>query len=293
VQSRSLTRMPIRGWPIRGWKEIAVGVGRSIGEDRVLALAAGATFYAMLALSPALAAGVSLYSLFADARRIAEALAALAGVLPSGALDVIRDQLTRLAAKPTSALGVTFLVSLGVSLWSANAGTKAVLDALNVVYGIREKRGFVKLNLVSLTFTFGTILFALLAFAATIVLPVALDFLGLQAVTQALLQLARWPLLFAAVCLALGVLYHWGPSRAHGKWRWATVGSIIAATLWLVVSVLFSWYAANFAKYNETYGSLGAIVASMMWVWLSTVAVLLGGEVDEQIEKQTDEGGRP
>lgn len=277
---------------MRAWKDIALGVRRSIDEDRVLALAAGSTFYAMLALSPALAAGVSLYGLFADPAEVPDQVAALDVVLPASVIEIVHDQLARLAAKPKGALGLTFLISFSLSLWSANAGTKAVLDALNIVYGAREKRGLVRLNLVALTFTFGAVLFVLLAFAATVVLPLALGFVGLKEETEAMMKLARWPLLFLAVCLALAVLYYWGPCRARPRWRWLTAGSVIAATLWLVVSVLFSWYAANFANYNETYGSLGAIVAFMMWVWLSTVVVLLGGEIDEQIEKQAGERTR-
>jgi membrane protein len=269
-------------------KDVVLRLYRSVDDDRVLALAAGATFYAILALSPALASGVSLYSLFADARTIAGHLTAFEGFMPTGALEVMRDQLTRLAARPAGTIGVTFLVSLALSLWSANAGTKSVLDALNIVYGHREERGFFKLNVVSLAFTAGALLFALLAIAATVVLPVMLDVLGLKGITDTLLRLARWPLLYLAVCLALAMLYYQGPCREQPKWRWVSAGSIVAATLWLVVSILFSWYAANFGKYNETYGSLGAIVAFMVWVWLSVVVILLGGEVDEHLEEEVD-----
>lgn len=269
-------------------KDGVLRIYRSVEDDRVLALAAGSTFYALLALSPALASGVSLYSLFADARTIAGHLATFDGFMPTGAIEVVRDQLTRLASKPAGTIGVTFLVSVGLSLWSANAGTKAVLDSLNIVYGHREKRGFFKLNAVSLAFTAGTLLLALLAVAATVVLPVLLDVFGHKTITDTLLKLARWPLLYLLVCLALAVLYSFGPCRERPKWRWVSAGSIAAATLWLVVSILFSWYAANFADYNETYGSLGAVVAFMVWIWLSVVVVLLGGEIDELLAEAVD-----
>ncbi len=277
--------------PVQRFKEFGLRFYRSVDDDRVLALAAGSTFYAILALSPALASGVSLYSLFADARSIAGHMATFDGFMPTGALEVMRDQLTRLAAKPAGTIGLTFAVSLCLSLWSANAGTKALLDALNIVYGHREKRGFFKLNAVSLAFTAGTLLLALTALAATVVLPLMLDALGLESVTPTLLKLVRWPLLYVIVCLALAVLYYLGPCRDQPKWRWVSAGSVVAATLWLVISILFSWYAANFGNYNETYGSLGAVVAFMVWIWLSVVVVLLGGEIDEHMDEWVDERG--
>jgi membrane protein len=274
---------------IQRFKEFVLRFYRSVDDDRVLALAAGSTFYAILALSPALASGVSLYSLFADARSIAGHMATFEGFLPTGALEVMRDQLTRLASRPAGTIGLTFAVSLCLSLWSANAGTKALLDSLNIVYGHREKRGFFKLNAVSLAFTAGTLLLALMALAATVVLPLLLDALGLLSATPTLLKLARWPVLYVIVCLALAVLYYLGPCRDQPKWRWVTAGSVVAAALWLMISILFSWYAANFGKYNETYGSLGAVVAFMVWIWLSVVVVLLGGEIDEHMDEWVDD----
>jgi membrane protein len=273
--------------PARGWKDILFRVYANIGHDRVVAIAAGVTFYSILALFPAIAALVSLYGLFADPSSIATHLDSLSGVLPGGAVQVIGDELHRLTTQRNDTLGITFLVGLATALWSANAGMKSLFDALNLVYNEPEKRGLIRLNLVSLAFTGATIGFVMLALAAMIVLPFAFNYLGLGALTAQILRWARWPALFVVVAFGLAVLYRYGPSRAEPRWRWITWGGALAALLWLAASVLFSWYAANFGNYNKTYGSLGAIIGFMVWMWLSTIVILLGAEIDAEMEHQT------
>jgi len=273
--------------PARGWKDIVWRVYEEFGQDRVMSVAAGVTYYALLALFPAVAALVSVYGLFADPATIRDHLDALAGVLPGGALEVIRDQVTRISSNGEGTLGLSFVVGLLVSLWSANAGMKAIFDALNIVYDEEEQRGIVALNLQSLGFTLGAIAFMLLALAGIVVLPIALDFVGLGAAVEWLLTIARWPVLLGVIVLGLAVLYRYGPSRDRAEWKWVTPGSLIAAVAWVVVSMLFSWYVANFGSYNETYGSLGAIIGFMTWIWISSVVVLLGAEINAEIEHQT------
>jgi membrane protein len=270
------------GIAARGWSAMKA-IYQRVSNHRVLALAAGSAFYAVLALSPALAAGVSVYGLFADAKRIASLVGELSSVLPDAVTAVLRDQLQRLAEQPRSTLGLTLAASLALSLWSANRGTKAIIDALNIVYGVSERRGFVRLHLVSLAMTAGTVLVAVLAVAATVVVPLAMAYIGFDAV----LAVARWPLLYIVVTAGLAALYFLAPHRASPDWRWVIVGSAVASTLWLVSSLLFSWYAGNFAHYNKTYGSLGGIVALLMWLWLSTVVVLLGAEIDAEMEQRS------
>lgn len=273
--------------PPRGWKDILIRTYRSLSEDRVFALAAGVTYYILLALFPGLAALVSIYGLIADPADIERLLASLAGTIPSEAIAIIGGQLHHLAAQDQKALGFAFFGGLLVSLWSANAAIKALFDALNVVYGEREKRNFIKLNALSLGFTAGMVLFMVLAMIGIVVVPAVLDFLQLGGASEVLLNILRWPALLAVVVLALALIYRYGPSRADARWRWITWGSIAAALLWLVVSMLFSWYAGNFGNYNKTYGSLGAVAAFMVWSWLSTTVVLLGGELNAEIEHQT------
>ncbi len=273
--------------PAKGWKDILWRVWGEIQKDRILAVAAGVTFYTLLALFPAIAAFVSIYGLVADAATISQHLATLSGLLPGGALDVIGEQVKRISSQGSQTLSLTLAGSLLFSLWSANAGMKAMIDALNIAYEEDEKRGFIKLNLVSLAFTLGAMLFMMLALAAIVVIPIVLKFIGLGTVAEVLISLSRWPLLLVAVAFGLALLYRFGPSRARARWRWVSWGSGVAAVLWIAVSVLFSWYAANFGKYNETYGSLGAVIGFMRWFWMSTIVILAGAELNAEIEHQT------
>ncbi len=269
----------------RGWTAGLQQIYDGISEHRILALAAGMTFYSLLAIFPALAALVAIYSLFADPSAIAAHLDSMSGILPGGAIDIARDQLTRVASKGQQALGWTFLAGLVVSLWSANAAMKSLFDTLNIIYGEREARGFVMLNIVSLAFTLAAIVFGLLALAAVVILPVVLNHLGLPGRTDVLLRAGRWPGLFIALTISLSVIYRYGPYRRSARWRWISWGSVIAAVLWLAASALFSWYAANFGTYNQTYGSLGAVIGFMTWLWISATAVLVGAEVDATLER--------
>ena len=273
--------------PWAGWKDILHRAFNKILEDRILALAGGVVFYSLLALFPAIAAGVSCYALFADAGTIAHHLSSLSDIVPSGVLDIVRDEITRMAAKSDGRLTLGFLVGLAIALWSANAGMKALFDALNIVYDEREKRGFIRLNLISLLFTVCAILGALLALAAVVVFPLILARLGWSSFDAPVIAYLRWPVMFFLLLLALTVLYRYGPSRRPAKWRWISVGSTFASLGWLVVSSLFSWYLANFANYNATYGALGAVVGLMMWMWLSALVVLIGAELNSEIEHQT------
>jgi membrane protein len=277
--------------PPPGWKDILGRVYARIWECRVVAVAAGVSFYALLAIFPAIAALISIYGLFADPATIASHLDSVSSFVPGGAIEVIRDEMNRVAAQGARTLGLAFVVSLGVSLWSANAGIKALFDALNIVHGEKEKRGFARLNLVSLGFTLAAIFFLLLALALIAVMPVALQYIGLESATEWVLKIARWPLLLMTVSLALSVLYRYGPSRSEPRWRWVTWGSVIAALLWIAISLLFSWYAENFGSYNKTYGSLGAVVGFMTWIWLSTIVILVGATIDAEMEHQTLGGG--
>lgn len=273
--------------PPRGWMDILVRTYRSISEDRVTALAAGVTYYILLALFPGIAALVSIYGLIADPRDIGKLLSSLAGTIPRDVIDIIGGQLTFLASQDEKALGFAFFGGLLASLWSSNAAIKALFDALNVVYGEKEKRNFFRLTVLSLTFTAGMILFLVLALIGIVVVPAILDLLYLGRMGEVLINILRWPAMLAVVVLALAVMYRHGPCRAEARWRWLSWGSVAAAILWLLVSMLFSWYASNFGNYNKTYGSLGAVIAFMMWTWLSAVIVLMGGELNAEIEHQT------
>jgi membrane protein len=276
-----------RDIPARGWKDILLRTYRGISEDRIMALAAGVTYYVLLALFPGLAALVSIYGMIANPADIERQLANLAGTIPAEAIEIIRGQLSRLAAQDQRALGLAFFGGLLVSLWSSKAAVSALFDALNIVYGEKERRSFFRLTILSLLFTAGMILFLVLTLIGIVIIPAVLNFLNLGGVGPLIISLLRWPALLALVVLGLAVLYRYGPCRENARWRWITWGSAAAAILWLVVSMLFSWYTANFGNYNKTYGSLGAVAGFMVWSWLSASVVLLGGKLNAETEHQT------
>ena len=277
----------------RPWRDIVARVYGRITEARVLLVAAGVTFYALLAIFPAIAALISIYGLFADSSSVASQSDAASGFLPGDAVDILREQMERIA-QARGTLGFAFLIGLLISLWSANGGMKALFDALNVVYGEKENRSFIWLNIMSLSFTVAGIVFLIVAVALVAVVPLMLNYLGLENAMQWLFTIARWPLLLLAVAVALALIYRYAPSRAEPKWRWITWGSAFAAVAWIVLSLLFSLYAANFASYNRTYGSLGAVIAFMTWMWLSATVVLVGAAIDAETERQAvpDSGNR-
>jgi membrane protein len=276
--------------PSRSWKEILTGTYNSISDDRVMAVAAGVTFYGLLAIFPAIAALVSLYGLVADPLVIRGHLEQLSSLLPGGAIEVVGDQIQRVSEAGTGTLGISSLVSLAIAIWGANAGVKAMFDALNVAYGAKEERSFIKLNLVSLAFTVGAIVFAIIALSTIVVLPIVLKYVGLDATFEALLRYGRWPLIWLVVALALAFLYRFGPTDSlDPKWHWITWGSAMASLLWIAASALFSWYASNFGSYNATYGSLGAVIGLMTWMWISATVIIMGAELNSEIEKAADE----
>jgi membrane protein len=274
--------------PWAGWKDILWRTYEEISADRLLLIAGGVVFYALLATVPAITALVSVYGIVSTASSLGAQLSFLADVMPATAYQLISDQVVRIAGNNDGKLTFAFVLGLGLALWSANAGMKAIFDALNVVYDEDEKRSFVALNAISLCFTLGAVLVLVLMLSAVVVLPLVLAVLGFAAERQAgWLPLLRWPALFVLVMLGLAVLYRFGPSRRRAKWRWVSVGSLFATTAWLAISLLFSWYLSRFADYNATYGSLGAVIGLMMWLWLSTTVILVGAELNSEIEHQT------
>jgi membrane protein len=273
--------------PAMGWKDILYRVKDEISGDRIGTIAAGTTFFVLLALFPALGALVSLYGLIADPVTINEHLNDLRGYLPAAVLDLVGQELTRLEQTRTGALGVGFVGGLLVALWSANSGMKALFDALNVAYDETEKRGFFKLNLVSLGFTLGGLVFFILVLNVVIGVPLILNLLPLGAAGNLLVAVVPPIVLFAVAIFVIAVLYRYGPSRTQAQWRWVTPGSVAAAVVWVAASFLFSWYLANFADYSATYGSVGAIIGVMMWIYISMWIVLAGAELNAETEHQT------
>jgi membrane protein len=281
----------------RDWKEIAKRVYKALGDDRLLAVAAGIVFYGLLAFFPAITALVSFYGLLADPNSIRDHLSLASGILPAGGFDILREQVDRILSKGGRQLSFAFLFGTAFAIWSANAGMKAMMDALNVIYNVPETRGFIRLNAQSLALTIGAITLLLLAIGAVVVFPLVLAFLGLSSqdssFINSFLPLLRWPILFFGLLLALAVLYRFGPSPHGARWRWITPGSALASVLWIIGSALLSWYLANFANYDATYGSLGAAIGLMTWMWMSSIVILLGAQLNNTLDTWNDHRDKP
>jgi membrane protein len=273
--------------PPRGWSDILWRVLYAISSNRVLSTSGGVAFFALLAAFPAIAAIVSLYGLFADASTIGRHLSLLSGFLPAGVLQLIADQVTLISRQGNETLGTAFVVSLLIAVGSANSGMAALFDALNVVYDEEEKRSLMRFYATTVLFTLAGIIFVIVAIAGIVVLPLVLRLVGLAATTEWLIAILRWPILLAIIMVSLACIYRYGPSRKDARWRWVTWGSVVGALLWIAASMLFSWYVATFDSYNKTYGSLGAAIGFMVWLWISAVIVLLGGELNAEMEHQT------
>jgi membrane protein len=273
--------------PWRGWKDILWRTYAEMQSDRLLSIAGGVAFFILLAIFPAITALVSAYGLYFDASTITNNLSLLADIVPANVLSIVHEQAQRIAANSGRTLSLGIVVGILVSLWSAMSGVKAMIDALNVIYEQQEGRNFFKLSLVALVFTLGGFATLLLAIAGVIVLPLVLAPIGLGSAAGTLTRFGRWPALLLVLLIGLAVLYRYGPYRRAARWQWVSVGSVFAAVTWIIASYLFSWYLASFANYNATYGSLGAVVGLMMWLWISTIVVLLGAELNAEIEHQT------
>jgi membrane protein len=272
--------------PRRGWKHTLKRVYAEVGEHRVMAEAASVTYYALLAIFPAIASLISLYGLIADPVTIYKHLSAMDGLVPDGGMQIMSDQIKALTSAPHQALGFGFAIGLLTSLWSANAGVKSLFDALNSVYQERETRSFFRLTWLSFAFTLGALAFIILALFAVVAVPAILDYVGLGAITATLLEFGRWPVMMTAVMGFLELTYYFGPSRSKIALRWISWGSAFAGVTWIGASAAFSYYAAHFGSYNKTYGSLGAVVGFMTWIWISTIIVLVGAELNAELSAQ-------
>jgi membrane protein len=273
--------------PPRGWRDISWRVFWSISKDRIFSTSGGVAFFALLGVFPGIAAIVSMYGLFADTGTIGKHLFLLSGFLPAGALQIIGEQITLISRQGNETLGTAFVVGLMIALASANSGMSALFDALNVVYDEREKRSLTQFYATTFLFTIAGICFVIVAIAGVVLLPLVLKFVGLASRTEWLLSVLRWPVLFLTIVVSLACIYRYGPSRRGARWRWVIWGSVVGAVLWIAASMLFSWYVASFDSYNHRYGSLGAGVGFMVWLWISAVIVLLGGELNAEMEHQT------
>lgn len=273
--------------PPKGLRDVFWRIVQEFGEDRVALISAGVSFYLLLALFPALAALVSLYGFVADPSDIGTYIGVLQLVLPPGSYGLIADQLHALSLQKASTLSIGFAIGLVSSLWSAANGIAALFDAMNIAYGETEKRGFISRTLLRLGFTLAALLFAIALIVAIGVVPAVLAILRLDQWVEVLTLVARWPALLLMVTLGIILLYRYGPSRERAKLRWLNWGAVFSALLWLAASWIFAFYLDHFANYNATYGALGTVIGLMVWVWISTIILILGAMINAELEHQT------
>jgi membrane protein len=284
-EGRGATRPSQFRW--RDWKAVLLRVYDNITYHNLFLIAAGVAFYAILALFPAIAALVALYGVVANAADIAQQLETVRRFVPADAYGLIEAQLVQLTSAGEQKLGFTSILAMLFALWSARAGVYGLVTGLNVAYSEVDERSLAKSTLLTLALTALLLVVVIAAILAIVVVPAILQIIDLESDAAWIAALVRWPILLAAVMTGIGVLYRYGPDRKQARVQWISWGSAIATGVWLLGSLLFSFYVANFANYNATYGSLGAIIGLLMWFFIGAFIVLLGAELNAELEHQT------
>ncbi len=273
--------------PSKGWWDIAWRVKEQLATDNVSIVAGGLALFGLLSVFPSLAAAVAIYGLVASPEQIAAQAQAFSGLLPEAGMSILTNQLNELATRSSNTLSIAAIVGVLLALWSARRGMVALITAMNVAYNEHERRGFIRGTALALVFTICGVLGFIVVVALAIAVPVVLGFLHLGPATQWLLLVVRWALLWWMAVLALSALYRFAPHRSKARWRWLNVGSRIAATVWLAASLLFALYVRNFDSFGQTYGAIGSVVILLTWFYISAFVVILGAEINSELERQT------
>ena len=273
--------------PPRGWWDILWRVIKRLGTDNVTLVSGGLAMYALLSVFPGLAAAVFFYGLMTSPADVAKHLSVFSGMLPPGVWAIFNTQLQTLTRHPQSTLSVAAGVGVLVALWSARSAMSSLMTATNIAYAEVEKRNFFIQILISLALTIGAVLGFIALVVLGIAVPVALKVLGTAPWVQWAADALQWVFLWGLAVLGLAFVYRYAPAREHARWRWVTWGSAVAATLWLLASGVFAFYVRTFSDYGKTYGALGGVIALLMWFYLSSIIVVLGAEINAEMERQT------
>ncbi len=268
------------------WWTIATCTWQRLSKDNLSTLAAAAAFYALLSIFPTLTALVSIYGLAADPTMVERQVAAMEGVLPPEAVNLVATWLQALVQVPTARFGVGLLVSVLLASWSVWSATGMLMTAVNICYGLEDKRSFVRFNLEAIALGAGAALFGVVALALIALLPVLLDLLPVPRAWHAVISLVRWPLLAGLAIAALAVVYRYAPARVQLKWKWISWGAAIATALWLAGSIAFTFYVSMVGSYDKTYGSLGAVIVLLLWFYMSAYVILIGAELNAEMERR-------
>ncbi len=273
--------------PVKAWKDIALRLKDEVSEDRVGLIAAGVAFYGLLALFPAMTAVLAIGGLLVEPNQIIDQLSALSGIVPEAAMNIITQQATEVAGSREGGLGLAAVFGILLAIYSASKGMGSLMDGMNVAYDEQEERGFIRLKLETLGLTVFLIAGVLVAMTVMIATPIVLNAVNLGPVTEIAGTLFVVAALLGLTMVGLAVLYRYGPSRDSAELQWATPGAIAACLLWLIGSAGFAFYVANFGSYNESFGALGGVVILLMWLWISAYVIILGAELNAEMEAQT------
>lgn len=273
--------------PKAGWKDILKRTKDEMTRDHVSMVAAGIAFYGLLAIFPAIVATISIWAIVFDPEQINQQIADVSHLLPEEAAEIIRQQAEQASQDAGAGMSLAAIGGVLFAIYSASRGVDGFMEGLNIIYDEEENRGFIKRTALKLILTLGVILMTLVTLGIITTIPAIVDLIGLPDIAGTLINLARWPILMLVAMLAIAVLYRYGPDRDEPRWQWISPGSFVAVLLWIAGSIAFSIYVRNFGNYNETYGSLGAVIILLMWFWLSAFIVLMGAELNSEMEHQT------
>jgi membrane protein len=287
VMARGRHAVRPREIPATGWKDIALRILGETQRDHIGLIAAGVAFYGLLALFPAITACMAIAGLMTEPASVVEQLDEFAAPLPDEAEAIIVGQATAVAGSETGGLGLAVVLGILIAIWSASRGMASLIEGMNIAYDETDERGFIKGALLNYGLTLFLIFGFLFGMTVVTIFPALLSALALGPAAAWIARVASWVTLLLLTMFGLAVLYRYGPDRERAKWRWITPGAALATMLWLIGSVTFAFYVSNFASYNETFGTLGGVVVLLMWLWLSAYAILLGAEIDSEIEAQT------
>lgn len=277
-----------KSWLAR-WKQVAKNVVAEVKEDNLTTVAAAMTYYGLLALFPALIAVVSMYGLVADPSQVQGQIDSISSILPAEAATTVTTQLSEIVSGANSTLGIGFALSLLATLWTVSSGVGALIKAINLSFDETETRSFLKLRMLSLGLTLGVIVFVVGAIFTITSLPAVLDNLGVSDAVIGWVAWLRWVGLAVVLMIGLGLFYRWAPNRQPIKWRPVTIGAVVATVLWLAASVGLNFYVSNFGSYNETYGTLGGVIVLLLWMYVSSLIVLVGAELDAELAADAPE----
>jgi membrane protein len=276
---------PVPAMTGAGWRKILVRTARRVGRDRVDVIASSAAFWALLALFPTIAAVLAMSAWVLEPGAMRDQISALSAPLPDEAAELLNDSATEVASRDRVA-GFGAIVAISFAIWTAAAATKTLMEGLNSACGEKERRGFLRFNAVALLLTFGMFVGFILSVVTIVVVPAALAHQPGLGWTASLVDWLRWPVMAVFAMAGLATLYRYGPSRRNARWRWVSIGAVVATVLWILVSLAFSLYVSEFAAYNRFYGTLGGVAVLMIWFWLSASIVLVGAELNSEIEQQ-------